>query len=544
MLTCIDRDTMQCVSAEKCWNVSKKGFICNDCHTPVSLVLDKVFPAIDKDAKQTPRFFRHVIENASCGYSLRNPTNDMVLSSVVMMPCKTGNVKWMKQWQNLSPTKAKSHHDHAIEIQDVLGNQCDPNKAPIQIFDATHAELFEYTDFMYQKNKLFMCIDTGFDTSDGAIVLVHCNDGRLLQSRCLSPVRVLCDEREITVRFLTRLDEDIICRLDNFFQQEKWPPRVLSVLKMIKIQRPLQVLSVEGRHFIDQIHRQAFTIFPGTGSVKVIDAVPGAGKSTAIKQVVRLWRKKRILIVVFNKSNQMVLQQEIKRMGRKCTVRTLDSLCGAVMPCKFEVNYGEGMDIEQGERYKLECNEMDNCCLEEKDPTLDSDDDDNPMGKDDHNDASDEEEEVDEENVEEEESDVEFDPVFSDNSFVKAHFKKWDLKEKMKYAGGVGSAAMIRNRLLHPRAVPTICKFHKRLTLTHMSCKSQAWNAKTTTFPINKIVDAKSTFAARRFICDRDSLLVKNFQKYDVVICDEYQVNICTILRCIELHSNDTIQKN
>jgi len=58
-----------------------------------------------------------------------------------------------------------------------------------------------------------------------------------------------------------------------------------------------------------------------------------------------------------------------------------------------------------------------------------------------------------------------------------------------------------------------------------MSCKSpaQAWTAKTTTFPINKIVDAKSTFAARRFVCDRDSL-AKNFANFDVVIYDEYQV--------------------
>mmetsp|Transcript_46047 Transcript_46047/g.67562 ORF Transcript_46047/g.67562 Transcript_46047/m.67562 type:complete len:99 (+) Transcript_46047:171-467(+) len=33
-------------------------------------------------------------------------------------------------------------------------------------------------------------------------------------------------------------------------------------LKTVKIQRPLQVLSVQGRLFIDQIHRQAFTVFP------------------------------------------------------------------------------------------------------------------------------------------------------------------------------------------------------------------------------------------------------------------------------------------
>ena len=88
MLTCIDRDTMQCVSAEKCCSVSKKGFICNDCHAPVFLVLDKV----SADAPQTPRFFRHVVEHAGCGYSIRNPAKTASSApAVAPVVCKPPN---------------------------------------------------------------------------------------------------------------------------------------------------------------------------------------------------------------------------------------------------------------------------------------------------------------------------------------------------------------------------------------------------------------------------------------------------------------------
>ena len=513
---------MQCISAEQCFTVSTKGLICNHCHAPVVLVLDKVWPAVDKDATQTPRFFRHVVENTSCGYSIRNPAKAGVgSSSVAAVSCKVGNGKWMKQWQLLSPTAPISAHKHAIEIRDAG----DPDTELVQIFDATHGELFEYVDFLHDKNRIFLCIDSGFEAAIGATMLVHCNDGRLLQSRYETPVCVMIDKRELKVRFLTRMDADIACRLDNHFKRQAWPPRVHSGLRTVQIDRPLKVLSVQGRLFVDTIHRHAFSVFPTPGSIKIIQACAGAGKSTAIKQFVRLWRKKRVLIVVFNKNNQQALQAEMKSMGKqsKVKVRTLDSLCSAVMPCKFEVNYEEGMDVDEAERLKLECHELDSCCLEETDPTKDVEDDTESVEAGVANDPSDDDDD-DEGAVDEEESDFEFDPIFSDSTFVKAHFKNWNVQDKMKHGGGVGSAAMVRNRLLHPRAVPTICKFHKRLTLTHMSCKSQAWTAKTTTFPINKIVDAKSTFASRRFVCDRDNLLAKNFEKYDIVICDEYQV--------------------
>jgi len=67
----------------------------------------------------------------------------------------------------------------------------------------------------------------------------------------------------------------------------------------------------------------------------------------------------------------------MKNMGKhsKVKVRTLDSLCSAAMPCKFDVSYEEGMDVEEVERLKLECHELDCCCLEETDPTQDVDDD-------------------------------------------------------------------------------------------------------------------------------------------------------------------------
>ena len=78
---------MQCVSAEKCSSVSKKGFICNDCHAPVFLVMDTV----SADTPQTPRFFRHVVENAGCGYSIRNPQKTASSAPVAPVVCKPSN---------------------------------------------------------------------------------------------------------------------------------------------------------------------------------------------------------------------------------------------------------------------------------------------------------------------------------------------------------------------------------------------------------------------------------------------------------------------
>jgi len=66
MLTCINRDTMQCVTAENCYDVSKSGFVCINCNCPVVLVLEKRWPGVDRSAQSCPRFFRHVVDNPLC----------------------------------------------------------------------------------------------------------------------------------------------------------------------------------------------------------------------------------------------------------------------------------------------------------------------------------------------------------------------------------------------------------------------------------------------------------------------------------------------
>jgi len=60
---------------------------------------------------------------------------------------------------------------------------------------------------------------------------------------------------------------------------------------------------------MDKIHREIFFKFP-TKAVTIYNAPPGAGKTSTMKKAVRNWKNKKILIIVYNKTDQ-----------------TLDALC-------------------------------------------------------------------------------------------------------------------------------------------------------------------------------------------------------------------------
>jgi len=218
----------------------------------------------------------------------------------------------------------------------------------------------------------------------------------------------------------------------------------------------------------------------------------GAGKSTALKQAIRLWKNKKVLVIVFNKSNQEALQIELK--DRKfCTVHTLDAVIASVTKCRRD----EEDDV-------MECDEP--------------------------NSSSDSEEKVKEESEDDSEEDksnedtmLDFDANFSDTSFSKSCYKEWIYKEHMKYGGGSGSASLIQMRLTHPKARVFICKQHSRLSLRHDSDKANPWNGCHSMFPLKQIIDSQSTFAARRFVCDRDKSLADLLAKYDIIFLDEAQ---------------------
>ena len=193
--------------------------------------------------------------------------------------------------------------------------------------------------------------------------------------------------------------------------------------------------------------------------ITIYNAPPGAGKTTAMKKAVRSWGNKKTLIIVYNKANQEALMDEMKDCVF-CTVKTLDALCMAATTNRF--------------------------------------------GGEDNTD--------------------DFDEDGSDKSFVKRHFPRWDPRDKIKHGGGKMSSSIVTHRLTHPRAACTICKVHKRLSMVNSKdAVDSAWNASLIAPPIYNVVKNITTFASRRYLCDRDSKLVKIFDKYDVVLVDEMQ---------------------
>ena len=89
--------------------------------------------------------------------------------------------------------------------------------------------------------------------------------------------------------------------------------------------------------------------------------------------------------------------------------------------------------------------------------------------------------------------------------------------------------SLMQARLTHPKAKVSICKFHARLSLRHDSDKATPWTGCHSTFPLKRIIDSQSNFAARRYICDRDNKLRELLGKYDIIIEDESQDGISAL---------------
>jgi len=272
------------------------------------------------------------------------------------MPSKTHNETWKQEWDRLrpSPCIAAEMHQRAVVLQD----RDYPDEPAITVIDGTRAELFAYSTFQYQKLPLFFCTDDGFETMKDAPVLVHCSDNLLLQT-CSESMVVMVGTRQLQVRFLTLMNEAMRFAVRDYFKGRAWPPRPSEITKVVDVETPLRVLSVEGRLFIDGVHLDAFKVMPRT-PLTVINASPGAGKSAAIKPwknknlvLPRLEPAPEVLVIVFNKSNQEALQAEF--MGVKgCTVRTLDAVIASVTTCHFEPSYEKSIDEEEQERLQTE----------------------------------------------------------------------------------------------------------------------------------------------------------------------------------------------
>ena len=548
MRTCIDRDSMQTVCADTSCGVSVKGRICNECYLPVRLVSSVAAASEDPLRPSTDggkAFFEHCAPNPDCLYTLRHAPRTGS-TAAKNMALKIPNPRWIQAWEQVARDSGSLTGDDTLESHNIL--LCDstapvgegaPPKRPFRgagvvgeggprifIFDATTVPVYEYCGFPYQNTRLFFCVDEFGDSPHDAtdILLFHCSDHILRQVCYAKSVQVRCEAREINVRFLQDMgtgwpDEDEVAaqlagRLHVLFGELGSEPSLSSPMQpIVGVHRPVQVLSIQGRIFMDAIHRAAIEVFP-TDELRIYNAIPGSGKSSALKAAVRAWPTKKILILVFNKSNQVALQHELR--GRPgCVVKTLDALCAAAIPRKTQICPDEEMPPDSDSETEQ--------TLSDPVPDLSED---IPQDDASAHEAEEQQEENEDEHsnpCEDDDDEELFDPVFSDSTFITAHFQEWNLKDKIKHGGGGGSASMVHNRLLHPRSVPKICKFHQRLTMLHMSDMAAGWDGCVESSPIKQIVDTKSTFSARKYICDRDRLLVSVFSDYDMVATDESQ---------------------
>jgi ribosomal protein L23 len=333
------------------------------------------------------------------------------------------------------------------------------------LINCTKARLFHYHLFKHDGNDVFFCTDVGNELFHNRHIFCHCSDNVIREVCCGSVVQIQPEEGSaLRVVILRNIPVDsayfeVIRGLETSWEQSDTCQKVMpAATEAVLMRNPIKVLSVAGRLTVDHMHRSRFSEFPAQ-KMTIYNAPPGAGKTTAIKEAVRIWRNKKVLIIVYNKANQENLRQEIKECLH-CTVKTLDALCMAATRKKF---------------------------------SNDSESDD-------------------------------FDEDASDKTFLKRHFPKWNLSDKLRYGGGATSSKIISHRLTHPKAECVICKKHKRLSMvTSRESDRHGWDASFTSFPIHTIVKNVTTFASRRYICDRDNKLKAVFEKYDIVLIDEMQ---------------------
>jgi len=492
MRTCIERDLNTVVSADSATS-SVDGYICNECHTDVIL---------NRGSATIKAHFKHKVANERCQYSIRQTKKANVANvDEEEGPVATGkhdNFSWHRGWQSLACKSncevrgiggdsrprdvgcattgniVELQHSRMSGVEFQERNRTVPNTAT-WIFDATEVPTFAYEKFRIDGQQVYFCCDEfreTYATGSGKVrVLFHCSDGKLRQACCDSAVKiVLLDSSELFVRLLHDVSAAVLETLSHFFE-DKWPLQdwtARSPQAIRTVLDPIRVLSEEGRDVVDKIHRESFMTIPVT-PLTIYSAPPGAGKTTALKSAVRAWTSfplcKRILVIVFNKSNQLLLQKELAQY-KTCTVRTLDALCFQGVPRQFD---------EEGE----ECA-------------------------------------------------AEFHANFSDWKFVKTyvpHCKSTqDILIKLKSGGGAGSSDIVHHRLTHPRAKHTLCMKHKRL---FKRCSDDAtakdWDASLDTFPMQDIVRDVATFTARRYVCDRDGHLTRLFRRYDIILVDEMQ---------------------
>ena len=335
------------------------------------------------------------------------------------------------------------------------------------IFNATEVPVWKYGDYEVDNFRpVCFCQDTfrkRFPTSENkVVVLFQCSDGLLRQALCDEPALIEIpgnNERQY-VRLLTHvLPIAVSEQLDSFFGAGNWPLR--SWEARAANEPPIEV---------------------NDGYVKVISV---AGRELFDTVHRRLFQRfPRAPLAVFNGPPGSGKTSLIKS--------TVDAWTASISPVPmiivvtFNASNAESLCREIGGPH-IHVKTLDSLCATPfKGKRLQ-------------------------------------DPNSSDYSLLKLLFPdevnkdKWSMTNKMKHGGGLGCSDIIKHRLTHPSAPHTVCSKHSKLTV------GGGWDASLHSFPISKLVEDASTFASRRYRCDRDELLRGVLSKYDVIIVDEMQ---------------------
>lgn len=318
-------------------------FSCCGCGQPLIFV---------RSSSRCQAYFRHKEQNDLCSDSTPTPVvepNESTFVTHSMTP-------WHAEWQNIGelihpqrreicgigkdiqrPRDLGDKDENAmVEIQHspMSSEEYEHRNAGVNsatwIFDATIQELWKYE---FTKESIWFCSDhfrAQYITNDDCRVLFHCADGNLYQTECDDAVDVEVDGERRYIRILKPITADTRRAMDAFFG-DTWPLKhwdgAPEFRPALLIESPIRVLSEAGRREIDAHHRHYMYRFPSVPRT-VVSAPPGAGKTTAIIEMMRRWQK-RALVITFNKATQETMQLRIREAGLSTMAhaRTIDSLC-------------------------------------------------------------------------------------------------------------------------------------------------------------------------------------------------------------------------
>lgn len=244
-------------------------------------------------------------------------------------------------------TKTILEFQHSHITQEEFDLRCEPTKKAIWIFDEMRSRIWSYVPFGDYGFKPLYFIEDHFYINTGhpsCQCFSQAPNGELFIHKLPVPISMSVDDRTVYVRVVAPLvslkdlskDEWDTSVIEHFlakpmprFQERSKEDHPLFFPFSI---RPLVQLHTKDSsvfQLIDQYHRQWLVERCLSQPYRLfVEGPAGAGKTTLLMDIAKRWKEKAILIVTFNKANQVSLQQRLRKeritMAR---ATTLDALC-------------------------------------------------------------------------------------------------------------------------------------------------------------------------------------------------------------------------